>query len=82
MNKNSFYVTVGGNGGIITDSYGRATYCKEYLRGHVYTTKFPDFTEAEVYLLDHLAEIAPWDCSLPECCKLNRMVTISKLRGG
>ena len=82
MNKSSFYVTVGGNGGIITDSYGRATYCKKYLRGHVYVRKFQDLQDAEDYLWDHLNTVAPEGCPIPAHFRLNKMVTISKLING
>ena len=34
---------------------------------------------AEEYLLDHITEMAPIGCPVPEHCKLNQMITIRKL---
>ena len=77
--KKFYYAAVGNNGGIVTDDYENALVCKRYLRGHVYTKKFFDFDEAEEYLLDHITEVAPIGCPIPEHCKLNQMITIRKL---
>lgn len=75
-----YYVAVGDNGGVITDDYDRALYCKsKYLRGHVFVKKVSGFEEAEDYLLDHLTEKAPYGCSVPDHYELNRVVTIRKL---
>lgn len=79
MKKNVFYVTVGNNGGIITGDYERALLCRKYMRGHVYIRKFFDFEEAEEYLLDHMMEIVPFGCPIPEHCEPNQMLTIKKL---
>ena len=64
--KKIYYAAVGNNGGIVTDDYENALVCKRYLRGHVYTKKFFDFDEAEEYLLDHISEMAPIGCPIPE----------------
>lgn len=77
--RDTFYATIGGNGGIITDDYERALFCKVYLRGHVYIKKFSDFGEAEDFLWDHLNTVAPAGCPLPTHFRLNKMVTIRKL---
>lgn len=37
--------------------------------------EFGDFESAEEYLLEHLAEVAPPGCLLPEHCRLNEMVS-------
>lgn len=73
------YVTVGNNGGILTEDYERALLCRKYLRGHVYIRKFFDFEEAEEYLLDHMMEIVPFGCAIPEHCEPNQMLTVKKL---
>ena len=52
---------------------------KKYLRGHVYTKKFSDFTEAEDYVLDHITEKAPFGCPVPVHCRLNEIIFTSKL---
>ena len=80
--KPAYYSVVGINGGIVTDTYERALLCKKYLRGHVLVKKHPNFQEAEEALLDHLTEVAPWGCPLPDHCVCNKMVTISKLLRG
>ena len=82
MVKSKYYVTVGNNGGIITDDYERALLCKIYLRGHVYVRKFQDLQDAEDYLWDHLNTVAPEGCPIPAHFRLNKMVTISKLING
>ena len=78
-NKISYYVVVGDNGGIIDNNYLQARVCTKYMRGHVYTRKFPDFSDAQEYLLNHLDDIAPWGCPIPKTCRLNKMITIRKL---
>lgn len=77
--SNFYYVSVGNNGGVITDSYDRALLCKKYLRGHVWVKKQPNFEEAEAYLMDHIAEKAPFGCPLPLKCGLNQVITFRKL---
>ena len=77
--RKAYYVTVGNNGGIITNDYHHALLCKKYLWGHVYVRKFFDFEEAEDYLLDHVMEMAPLGCHLPDHCRLNQIITIRKL---
>lgn len=71
-----YYVTVGNNGGIVTDDYHHALLCKKYLRGHVYIRKFFDFEEAEDYLLDHVTghqtdrrPLRGWDAKWPNLSK-------------
>ena len=59
-----YYAAVGDNGGV---------------RGHVYTKKFFDFTEAEDYVLDHITEKAPFGCPIPLHCRRNEIIFISKL---
>ena len=70
--KESYYVTAGGNGGIITGDYANALLCGHYMCGEVLILEFGDFESAEEYLLEHLAE-AP---RLGVCCRLNEMVSI------
>ena len=43
--KKIYYAAVGDNGGVVASSYEQALLYKKYLRGHVYTKKFFDFTE-------------------------------------
>ena len=56
--KESYYVTAGGNGGIITGDYANALLCGHYMCGEVLILEFGDFESAEEYLLEHLAEAA------------------------
>lgn len=79
MNNCCYYAAVGNNGGVVANSYERALLYKKYLKGHVYTKKFFDFTEAEDYVLDHITEKAPFGCPIPMHCKLNEIIFISKL---
>lgn len=79
MNNRCYYAAVGNNGGVVVNSYERALLYKKYLKGHVYTKKFFDFTEAEDYVLDHITEKAPFGCPIPMHCKLNEIIFISKL---
>lgn len=78
--KITYYVAVGDNGGIITDSYDRAMVCQKYLRGHIFIKKQSSFEEAEGYLLDHLVEKAPFGCPIPDHFPLNKVITIKRLR--
>ena len=73
--KESYYVTAGGNGGIITGAYANALLCGHYMCGEVFILEFGDFESAEEYLLEHLAEVTPPGCLLPEHCRLNEMVS-------
>ena len=73
--KESYYVTAGENGGIITGAYTNALLCGHYMCGEVFILEFGDFESAEEYLLEHLAEVAPPGCLLPEHCRLNEMVS-------
>lgn len=73
--KESYYVTAGRNGGIITGAYANALLCGHYMCGEVLILEFGDFESAEEYLLEHLAEAAPPGCLLPEHCRLNEMVS-------
>ena len=75
-----YYAAVGDNGGVVASSYEQVLLYKKYLRGHVYTKKFFDFTEAEEYVLDHITEKAPFGCPIPSHCRLNEIIFISKLR--
>ena len=74
-----YYITVGDNGGVITDDYDRALLCKKYFRGHVYVKNQSTFEDAEEYLLNHLIEKAPFWCPVPDHYALNAVVTIRKL---
>ena len=74
-----YYAAVGDTGGVVASSSDRALLYKTYLRGHVYTKKFFGFAEAEDYVLDHICEKAPFGCPIPEHCKLNEIIFISKL---
>lgn len=73
--KESYYVTAGGNGGIITGDYANALLCGHYMCGEVLILEFGDFESAEVSLPERLAEAAPTGCLLPEHCRLNEMVS-------
>ena len=79
MRAHRYYAAVGDNGGVVASSYEQALLYKKYLRGHVYTKKFFDFTEAEDYVLDHITEKAPFGCPVPVHCRLNEIIFISKL---
>ena len=73
--KESYYVTAGGNGGIITGAYANGLLGGYYMCGGGLILEFGDFESAEEYLLEHLAEVAPPGCLLPEHCRLNEMVS-------
>ena len=73
--KESYYVTAGGNGGIIAGAYANALLCGHYMCGEVLILEFGDFESAEVSLPERLAEAAPTGCLLPEHCRLNEMVS-------
>lgn len=79
LRNNRYYIAVGDNGGIITDSYDRAVMCQKYLWGHIFIKKQPSFEAAEDYLLDHLVEKAPFGCPVPDHFPLNKVITIKKL---
>lgn len=79
MRIRCYYAVVGNNGGVVAGTYEQALLYKKYLRGHVYTKKFFDFTEAEDYVLDHITEKAPFGCPIPMHCRLNEIIFISKL---
>ena len=70
-----YYIIVRSNGGIITGAYANALLCGHYVCGKVFILEFGDFESAEEYLLEHLAEVAPPGCLLPEHCRLNEMVS-------
>ena len=79
MNNHCYYIAVGDNGGVVASNYERALLYKTCLRGHKYVKKFSDFEEAEDYVLDHIAEKAPFGCPIPMHCKINEIIFISKL---
>ena len=70
-----YYIIVRSNGGIITGAYANALLCGHYVCGKVFILEFGDFESAEEYLLEHLAEVTPPGCLLPEHCRLNEMVS-------
>lgn len=79
INNRHYYAVVGNNGGVVAVDFERALQYKKYLRGHIYIKKFFDFAECEEYILDHICEKAPFGCPIPEHCKLNEIIFISKL---
>lgn len=73
-----YYVAKGQNGVIISDTYGRALYCRKYLTQPVIKA-CEDYAEAEQAALDHLATIVPYYVKLPKNLSLNEIVTRKKL---
>ena len=75
----NYYVLSAANGGMIAGSWEQSCRCACYLqrKRKVYGTD--DWDDAQHRRWDHLSEVAPLWCQLPDRFKIGRVYTIKSL---
>lgn len=77
--KHSFYLMTANNGGMIAGSWEQTCRCARYLQRGRKVKGFDDWDEAQHRLWDHLSEVAPLWCQLPDRFKIGKVYTIKSL---
>ena len=75
----SYYVLTAANGGMIADSWEQACACAEYLRRGRKVIGVDDWDSAKQMLWDHLNDVVPYWCHIPERFRLGKIYTVNAL---